>query len=100
MVSTYSFMTVSIEAISLSLPKNRDLLFEPSQLDILTLSAYIVNYNISGIVIRNDIDLPIILIRRTRLDRVLEYEVEGYFPVAIKHAIIVDKSPKKAPSSL
>ena len=95
MVPTYSFMNVPIEAIYLS--ENRDLLFELSQVDALTLSAHIVDHNLSRIVVRNDTDLPVTPIRRTRLGKVLEYEAEGYFPVAIKHAIIEISPPRKWP---
>ena len=93
-VPAHSFMTVPIEAATF-LPEDRDLLFEPSQLDTLTLSAYIVDYNMSGIVIRNDTDLPVTLIRYTRLGKVLKYEAEGYFSVTPEHAAIADKPLKR-----
>ena len=44
--------------------------------------------------VRNNINLSITLIRRIRLDKVLEYEVKEYFLVATKHTIIVDKPLK------
>ena len=96
MISIYSFITILIEAIYL--PEDRDLLFEPSQLDALTLSTYIVNYTFSKIIIRNNLNLSIILIRRTRLDKVLKYKVEEYFLVATKYIIIINKPLKRETS--
>ena len=44
---------------------------------------------------RNNLDLFIILIRRTRLGKVLKYEVKEYFLVATEHAIIANKFFKR-----
>lgn len=88
-VPAYTFMTVSIKNVTLL--KNRDLIFESEQLDVLILSAHIVNYNLIYIVVRNDIDLLIILFRYTRLGKVLEYEAVGCFQINAKHIILADK---------
>ena len=76
-IPTHSFLIVPIKLIDLS--QDRDLIFEPDQLDVLTLSAYIVNYNLLRVIVYNDTDLPITLLRYLRLDKVFKYEAEGYF---------------------
>ena len=76
-ISVYFFIVVSIKLIDLLL--DRDLIFESEQLNVLTLLVNIVDYNLSRIVIRNNIDLLVTLNRYARLDKILEYEVERYF---------------------
>ena len=95
-VPTHSFMTVPIKPVDL--PQDRDLIFEPDQLDSLTLSAHIVNHNLTRVVVHNDTDLPITLPRHLRLGKVLEYEAEGCFQIDMKHAPLAEKPPKKGRS--
>lgn len=97
-VPAHSFMTVPI-AMDASLPTDRDLVFEPEQLDALTLSAHVVDYNMSYIIVHNETNLPVTLSRRVRLDKMLKYEAEGYFSVQIdpKYTFIVNKPSKKTP---
>ena len=45
-------------------------MFELKQLNILILSINIVNHNLTRIVIRNNIDLLITLVKHTRLDKI------------------------------
>ena len=97
-IPAHSFMTVPIEHATL--PDDRDLIFEPDQLDALTLSAHIVDHNMSRVIVRNDTDLPVTLPRRARLGQVLEYEAEGCFQIDPKHATIADRPPKKVRKSL
>lgn len=98
-VPAHSFMTVPI-AMDASLPTDRDLVFEPEQLDALTLSAHVVDHNMSCIIVHNETNLPVTLPRRARLGKVLEYEAEGCFPVQIdpKHASMANKPSKKTPA--
>ena len=93
-VSAHSFLTVSIEPVNL--PEDRDLIFEPDQLDALTLSAHIVDHNLAHVMIYNDTDLPITLLRHLRLGKVLEYEVEGCFQIDLKNASMAKKPFKKS----
>ena len=86
-VPTHSFLTVSIQPVEL--PAERDLIFEPEQLDTLTLSASIVDNNLSSLMIRNDTDLPVTLARHTRLGKVLKYETEGCFQINMEHATLL-----------
>lgn len=92
-VSTHAFMMVLIKDVALL--NDRDLIFKPEQLDALTLSAYIVDHNLTHIVVRNDIDLPVILLRHARLGRILEYEAAGCFQIDAKHTTLADKPLKK-----
>ena len=64
-------------------------------MNILTLSVNIVDYILSRIIIRNNIDLLVMLARYTRLDKILEYKIEEYFQIDLKNISIVDKSSKK-----
>ena len=89
----HSFITVPIKPIDL--PQDRDLIFKPDQLDSLTLSAHIINYNLTRVIIYNNTDLSITLSRYLRLNKVLKYEVEEYFQINIKYALLTEKPPKK-----
>ena len=58
---------------------NRNLIFKLKQSNILTFLIHIVDYNLSRLMIRNDINLAIILFQRTRLNKILKYEITSYF---------------------
>ena len=92
-VPAHSFVTIAIEPVDL--PKDRDLIFEPEQLDALTLSAHIVDHNLSRLLIRNDTNLPVTLSRHVYLGKVLEYEAEGCFQIDPNNATLAQKPPKK-----
>ena len=77
--------------LNVELPVNRDLIFESKQLNTLTLSIYVINYNLSHLMIRNNINLPVILIRYVRLNKILEYKVEGYFQININLISITNR---------
>ena len=57
----------------LCLPDNRDLIFKPKTLDTLSVYAYIVDYNISKVFIRNDTDRLITLLRYQKLGNITDY---------------------------
>ena len=65
----------------LSLPIDRDFIFEPNILNTLLVYIYVVNYNMSEVFIRNNTDYEITLPRRTRLGNVTEYDTTGAFVV-------------------
>ena len=94
----HSFITVPIKPVEL--PQDRDLIFEPDQLDTLTLSAHIINHNLTRIIVHNDTNLPITLSRHLRLNKILEYEAEGYFQIDPRNAPIAKKSLKKGRTKL
>ena len=97
-VPAHSFMTIPIKPVTL--PDDRDLIFEPEQLDDLTLSAHIVDHNLSHLMVRNDTDLPVTLSRHARLGQVLEYEAEGCFQVDSTHAPLAERPAKKSQWSI
>ena len=72
-------MTISIKHVDLS--ANRDLIFELDQLDVLILSVHLINYNLSRVLIYNNINLSIILNKYIRLDKILKYETEEYYSI-------------------
>ena len=63
------------------LPRDRDFMFEPGQLDQLSPCAHIVNADASHIFVRNDTDTPVTLGRKQNLGTLSEYELAGCFPV-------------------
>ena len=91
-IPSMSFLAMSMKDLNLS--SNRDLIFEPDQLDTLTLSAHVVDHNVTHIVIRNDISQSVTLSRYTRLNKVLKYEAKGYFQIDSKHIFIAERPLK------
>jgi hypothetical protein len=78
-VLVYLDIVIIIKSIKSDLPYNYNLLFKLSQLNILIITAYIVNYNINKIIVRNNTDLLIIISRYTRLGKIIKYKVIKYF---------------------
>lgn len=89
-------MIILIKEIDLS--TNRNFIFESDQLKILTFSINIVNYNLSRIVIRNNIDLLITFIKYVRFNKMLKYEAEKCFQIDLKNAFMIEKLIKKIKS--
>ena len=65
----------------LSLPTDRDFIFEPYTHNTLLVYTYIVDYNISEVFIRNDTNYKITLLRRTKLGNITKYNATGIFIV-------------------
>ena len=65
----------------LSLPTDRDFIFEPYTHDTLLVYTHIVDYNISEVFIRNDTNYEITLSRRTKLSNITKYDTTGAFAV-------------------
>lgn len=63
------------------LPADRDFIFEPSEQDALLVCAHVVDHTMSEIIVRNESDHPVILPKRTRLGKVVEYEAGGCYVV-------------------
>ena len=63
----------------LSLPIDRDFIFEPYTHNTLLVYTYIVDYNISEVFIRNDTNYKITLLRRTKLGNITKYNTTGAF---------------------
>lgn len=60
---------------------DRDFIFEPEQYNSLSVYAHVVDNTISEILVRNDLDQTIVLPKRTKLDKVIEYKTGGYYAV-------------------
>ena len=73
----YLYITIFIKFVNLL--TNRDFIFKLNQLNILTFSINIVDYNLSHIIIRNDITLSIILIKYIKFNKILKYKTANYF---------------------
>ena len=64
-----------------NLSADREFIFEPAQHDSLSVCAHVVDNTMSEIVVRNDSDQPIILPKRTKLGKIVEYEAGGCYAV-------------------
>ena len=97
-ISAHSFLIVSIDPIDL--PSERDLIFEPKQMNTLILSASIVDNSLSSqdVIVRNDTNLSVTLARHARLDKILKYEAEEYFQIDLKDAPLAERPFKKIKS--
>ena len=65
-----------------NLPADRDFIFEPAEHDSLSVCAHVVDNTMSEILVRNNSDLPVVLPKRTRLGKVVEYEANGCYAVS------------------
>ena len=97
-ISTHLYITIFIKFVNLSI--DRDLIFESNQLNILTLSINIVDYNFSRIVIRNNIDLLIIFDKYIKFDKMLKYKITKYFQIDIKKIFLINKFLKNIKSKI
>ena len=77
------YAAIFIENIKddLNLSEDRDLFFEPVNLDDLDVYAYIIDLNISEIYIKNNTNRDIILQKRSRLEYITEYDINNFFIV-------------------
>lgn len=99
-VPAHSDMAITVKSMKSDLPQDRDLLFEPSQLDALIVTAYVVDCDMDRIMVRNDTDLPVIIGRHARLGKVIEYEAAGCFQVDTSCANLAMRPPKTSASKL
>ena len=63
----------------LKLPEDRDFLFEPSVQGNLTMYSHLVDYKMSGVLVRNDSDSPVQVPRTARLGNVSEIDYDNCF---------------------
>ena len=63
----------------LALPENRDFLFEPSAQGKLTMYAHLVDYGMSGVLVRNDSNSSVQIPGKTRLGNVTEMDYDNCF---------------------
>ena len=97
-ILVHFFLIVSIDFVDL--PSGRDLIFEPKQMDTLTLFVSIVDNSLSsqGVIVHNDTDLSVTLVRHVRLDKILKYKAEECFQIDLKDASLAERSLKKVKS--
>lgn len=75
---------------SFKLSNNRDFLFESQKFDILSIYAYIVDYNMLKIFIKNNIDYIMSLSRKVKLKIIINYEIiKCYVINSFKHNLIM-----------
>ena len=82
----------------LKLLKDRDFLFESQKLDILLVYAYIVNYNISKVFIKNNINYIINLSRKVKLKMIVNDEITKCYIIKIFKHDFVARALKRSPN--
>ncbi len=84
-ISSRSYATVNVVKTSLS--KNQDLLFKlKCQQRDSSVYAHIVDHTLSAVQVQNDTDMPLIILRKTCLSHVIEYEADGCYLANSKDA--------------
>jgi hypothetical protein len=77
-ISSRSYATVNVVKTSLS--KNQDLLFKlKCQQGDSSVYAHIVDHTLLAVQVQNDTDMPLIILRKTCLSHVIEYEADGCY---------------------
>src|SRR5436190_8957021 len=76
-VPPYSVATIPIHSLSaIATALNQDFLFEPKELDHVSLFSHIINSSTEGILVKNSTSIPIKIPRNTRLGHLQELGVE------------------------
>jgi hypothetical protein len=84
-ISSRSYATVNVVKISLS--KNQDLLFKlKCQQRDSSVYAHIVDHTLLAVQVQNDTDMPLIILRKTCLSHVIEYEADECYLANLKDA--------------
>ena len=91
-VPSHSEIMLSIKEINLS--NDRDFLFELTQTNAnLTIFAYLIDYIITEILIRNKSNTPVHIPRKLRLENILEMNYENCFQTTIEPEFALTKTP-------
>lgn len=83
-IAPHTDMRVSVQARRQplqKLPTDRDFIFEPAEHDSLSVCAHVVDQSMSKVLVRNDSDRSMVLPKRTKLGKVIEYEAGGCYAV-------------------
>ena len=90
-VPPHSEIMLSIKEIKLS--NDRNFLFKPAVVvqTNLIIFAYLINYTITGILIRNESNISIQISRKLRLKNILEMDYENYFQINIEPKFALTK---------
>jgi len=84
-ISSRSYATVNVVKTSLS--KDQDLLFKlKCQQRDSSVYAHIVDHTLLAVQVQNDTDMPLIILRKTCLNHVIEYEADGCYLANSKDA--------------
>jgi len=82
-ISLRSYATVNVVKTSLS--KNQDLLFKlKCQQEDSSIYAHIVDHTLSAIQVQNDTDMPLVILKKTCLSHVIEYEADECYLADLK----------------
>lgn len=81
---------------SLSLPEDRDYLFEPTQQSNVVLFAYIINSRTTAVLAKNDSDHQVEIPRKFRLGVVTELDYENCFQADLSHEYASTNPSKKS----
>ena len=86
----------------LALPEDRDFLFEPSTQGKLTMYAHLMDYRMSGVLVRNDSNSSVRILSKTRLRNVTELDYDNYFQADVEadFAAIPSQLLARAPAPL
>ena len=79
----------------LNLPQDRNMLFEPSVKQKVSVFAHIVNHSMEAIYVQNDSDFDVLLPQNTRIGNIVEYEADGCFLASVNDSEIALKPAKK-----
>ena len=82
----------------LSLPDDRDLIFEPHKLEALSVYAHIVDHQMTNVFVRNDTDHTVTLPAKARLGMITDYKAAGCFAVDALNHDLATRAPKRSPS--
>ena len=80
---------------TLDLPQDRDLFFELAALNELSTYAYIVDYILTEVFIRNNTDKAVTLQRRLKLGNITELDTTEYYTVSSDNYNLAIKAPKR-----
>ena len=89
---------ILIPTKSVPLPRDRDFLFEPSAQVNLILFAHLVDYEMTGVLVRNDSSKPVQVPRKFKLGRVLEIDYKNCFQANIEPEFTITPPTVSTPS--
>ena len=79
----------------LNLSYNRNFLYEPQTLNTLLLYAYIVDYILISIFMRNDLDRLIVLSAKQRFKKIIKYKESDCYSISLEDYDLAIKSSKR-----
>ena len=89
---------IDFKCRSLKLLNDYDFLFESQKFDTLSIYAHIVDYNISKVFVKNDIDYFISLSRKVKLKMIIDYEITRCYVINFFKYNLITKTSKRSPN--